>query len=216
MGIVKLSFILVRRWLAVPIHTIIANIRSRLVLFAHHFDCTLSTLKIKLVIVILLLICIFLGCRSIIQTFSDLGLLNFWQFVFRSKVHRWQRKLGSVRSRVFTWKTNSVSFFTFVGCFDSILPSILHQHQMCILVRSLFALFLFNSFVQEVDSLVIFVFELRLNTLILNILQLVHLQLICDSVCGVWTASGWITSFIYFKISIPCRAHDLIWLLSLV
>jgi len=47
---------------------------------------------------------------------------------------------------------------------------------MCVLIRSLHSLPLFNSPVQEIYSFIIFFFELGLNAFILHVLQSVHLE----------------------------------------
>lgn len=55
---------------------------------------------------------------------------------------------------------------------------ILHQNEVCVLIRSLLRLFHFDPFVQKVDALVVFFLQLGLQALVLNELQSVHLELL--------------------------------------
>ena len=67
-----------------------------------------------------------------------------------------------------------------------ILNIVLHQHQVRILIWSLLGLPFLDSLVEEVYSLLIFLFELCFYTFILNILKPVHLEVII-----VFARSSW-------------------------
>lgn len=67
-----------------------------------------------------------------------------------------------------------------LGIFGSLveLPhAILHEDEVSVLVRSLLGLSLFDTFVQEVYSLFVLLLQLRLDALVLNVLQPIHLEL---------------------------------------
>lgn len=100
-----------------------------------------------------------------------------FSFIFVS--HARQEELISGRRALCTSsiRTKLIPLISFCATSSiiEVTHTVLHKNEVGILVRTLLCLTLLNSFVQEIDSLVVFFFELCFDALILYILETIHL-----------------------------------------
>lgn len=181
--------------------------RSWFVLLTHHFNGSLSWIKIEFVILLssLTWFVVFLVVKFTIRLvifgasvkifFSVISLRNRWS----SRI--FLIKLRQGKTTVLRWLTIHLrlwSKFTssHILSIVDISNIVLHQDQMCILVRTLLRLSLFNSVIQKLHSFFIFFFQFGFNAFVLNILKSVHLEIILllldFSFVGVLTTNRWL------------------------
>ena len=177
-------------------------------LLTHHFNGSLCWIKIEFIILLSSLTCwllVFLVVEFAVglvvfgggvEVFSAvLALRNGWSYgIFLVKW--WQRKPILRRLIIHLTLRSKLSSRHILRIID--IPNIiLHQHQMCILIRSLLRLSLFNSVIQKLDSFFIFFLEFGFDAFVLNVLEPVHLEtvlLLLDlaAVVGIVLSNWWL------------------------
>ena len=159
--------------------------RRCFVLLSHHFNCSLSRIEVKFIVLLPILsftrvvfnpiwklsrVCIIASPLLLRRDRSILSAIKAWQ----------------VESTLIAWWGSSLwlgilatsSFgFLLVEIID-VHYAVLHEHKMSILIRSLLRLSLFNSFIQEINSLLILLLQFCLDAFILHVLQPVHLEVV--------------------------------------
>ena len=165
---------------------------SWFVLLSHHLYGFLSTVKIEFVILLLFLVlhaCVYtlILIIVVIRVVSWSSLVGFvillwtiatsFSFIFGSHarqeelISRWRALcISSIRPKLIPL----VSFCA-TSIVINVTHTVLHKNEVGILVRTLLCLAFLNSFMQEIDSLVVFFFELCFDALILYILETIHL-----------------------------------------
>ena len=180
--------------------------RSWFVLLTHHFNGSLGWIKIEFVILLSSLTCfvVFLVVKftirlvifgASVKIFSSvISLRNRWSSrIFLIKLRQWKTTvLRWLIIHLWLWSTFTSRHILSIVDISNI---VLHQDQMCILVRTLLRLSLFNSVVQKLHSFFIFFFQFGFNAFVLNILKSVHLEIIFLLDCSfvdVLTTNRWL------------------------
>ena len=177
-------------------------------LLTHHFNGSLCWIKIEFIILLSSLTCwllVFLVVEFAVglivfgggvEVFSAvLALRNGWSYgIFLIK---WRQRKPILRRLIIHLTLRSKLPPCHILRIIYITNIILHQHQMCILIRSLLRLSLFNSVIQKLNSFFILFFEFGFDAFILDVLESVHLEIVLllldlSTVVGVVLADWWL------------------------